>query len=227
MTDAFLARSTATQLSVSESLREQALMIIRQGLVTGEIAVGEIYSAAAVASRLGVSSSPVREAMLTLVSEGLMEPVRNRGYRVVPLSDEDRRDIHQLRLMLEPRAMSMLANEAHSHTAALKGLQEIAEMTVSSARDGELLGHLESDRNFHLGLMQLVGNRHLTEFVMRLRDQTRRYSIKAMPPEQLVANAEEHYELLKAIIEGNPQSAEDVMVRHLHHLGIEPSPSVT
>lgn len=227
MADAFLARSTAARLSVNESLREQALTILRQGLVTGEIGVGEIYSAAAVASRLGVSSSPVREAMLTLVSEGLMEPVRNRGYRVVPLSDEDRRDIHQLRLMLEPRAMSMLANKARSHTATLTELQEVAERTVSCARDGDLMGHLESDRKFHLGLMQLVGNRHLTEFVMRLRDQTRRYSIRSMPPAQLVANAEEHYELLTAIVEGNPQSAEDVMVRHLHHLGVEPSPPST
>ncbi|WP_369525750.1 GntR family transcriptional regulator [Streptomyces chartreusis] len=44
-----------------------------------------IYSAAALATRLGVSSSPVREAMLTLVSEGLMEPVRNRGLQLVPV----------------------------------------------------------------------------------------------------------------------------------------------
>lgn len=224
MTDALFTGGTLTPLSVNQSLREQTLVILRQGLVTGEIEVGVIYSAAAVASRLGVSTSPVREAMVTLVSEGLMESVRNRGYRVVPLSDEDRREIYQLRLLLEPPAMSILASEARSHTAALEDLRGAAEATVERARDGDLLGHLEADRNFHLALMQLVGNRHLTDFVMKLRDQTRRYSIRSLPPQQLVANAEEHFELLTAIIEGNPQGAEDVMMRHLHHLGTEPSP---
>ena len=63
------------------SLREQALDVVRQALVSGEIKPGDIYSAAALAERLGVSNSPVREAMLTLVHEGLLEAVPNRGFR--------------------------------------------------------------------------------------------------------------------------------------------------
>lgn len=223
MTDAFLTGTTATPLSVNTSLREQALNILRQALVTGEIGVGEVYSAAAVAARLGVSNSPVREAMLTLVSEGLMEPVRNKGYRVVPLSDQDRRDIYQLRLMLEPQAMSELAAQANIGTRTTGAqLRQLAIATVECAQQGNLVGHLDADRNFHLGLMQLLGNRHLTEIVMKLRDQTRRYSIKSMPPGELVANAEEHYALLDAVTSGDSSEAERVMVQHLHHLGVEP-----
>lgn len=223
MTDAFLTGTSATPLSVNTSLREQALNILRQALVTGEIGVGEVYSAAAVAARLGVSNSPVREAMLTLVSEGLMEPVRNKGYRVVPLSDQDRRDIYQLRLMLEPQAMAALASQVDIDTHTGTQLRQLADATVECAREGDLVGHLDADRNFHLGLMRLVGNKHLTDIVMKLRDQTRRYSIKSMPPDELVANAEEHYELLDAVMAKKAPEAEHVMVMHLHHLGLEPA----
>lgn len=220
MSDAFFARSSSTQLSVSQSLREQVLTVLRQGLVTGEIASGEIYSAVAVASQLGVSASPVREAMLTLVSEGLMEPVRNRGYRVVPLSQKDRLEIYQLRLMLEPRAMGLLASSG-AVSQRVDSLESLARQTVDCAREGDVLGHLESDRNFHLLLMELVGNSHLTEIVMRLRDQTRRYYIRSMPAEQLVSNAEEHSVILRALIDGRPEEAEEAMIRHLEHLGVD------
>lgn len=221
MNDAFFARNASTILSVSQSLREQVLTLLRQGLVTEEIAPGEIYSAVAVANQLGVSASPVREAMLTLVSEGLMEPVRNRGYRVVPLSQKDRLEIYQLRLMLEPNAMGMLASSGAADASALAPLEVLARRTVDCAVDGDVLGHLESDRRFHLGLMELVGNTHLTEIVMRLRDQTRRFYIRSMPREQLISNAEEHFEILQALLSGKADVAESTMIGHLKHLGVD------
>src|SRR5580704_14858665 len=91
------------------SLRERILVIIRQRLISGAIVPGEVYSATAIASKLGVSNSPVREAMLSLVQEGVMEPIRNRGFRVIPLTDADRRNIYDLRLMLEVPSMAKLA----------------------------------------------------------------------------------------------------------------------
>ena len=71
------------------SLRDQALSAIRSALMTGQLVPGVVYSAAALAADLGVSNSPVREAMLALVDEGLMEVVPNRGYRPVTLSAAD------------------------------------------------------------------------------------------------------------------------------------------
>jgi DNA-binding transcriptional MocR family regulator len=71
------------------SLRDQALAAIRHALVSGQIVPGVVYSASALAAELGVSNSPVREAMLALVDDGLMEVVPNRGYRPVALSAAD------------------------------------------------------------------------------------------------------------------------------------------
>ena len=71
---------TAGQSQLQQvSLRDQALAVIRRGMITGEIVPGEIYSANSLAVKLGVSNSPVRDAMLSLVNQGLMETVRNRG----------------------------------------------------------------------------------------------------------------------------------------------------
>ncbi len=65
------------------NLRGQAVEMLRASIVAGELEPGEIYSAPALAERLGVSATPVREAMLDLAKDGLVEPVRNRGFRIV------------------------------------------------------------------------------------------------------------------------------------------------
>jgi len=92
------------------NLRDQALEVLKLRLISGDLAPGQIYSAASLATELGVSNSPVREAMLTLVNQGLMEAVRNRGFRVVPLSEKERRNIYDLRLLVEIPSMARLAS---------------------------------------------------------------------------------------------------------------------
>jgi DNA-binding GntR family transcriptional regulator len=214
-------------IHLSETLRDQALTIIRHRIVTGEFAPDEIFSAVVVADELGVSRAPVREAMLTLVNEGYMEPVRNRGFRVVPLSDTARREIYELRMMLEPPAMAKLAASHARDAAAAPQFHEFAERTVYCAETGDLVGHLEADRQFHQGLTALAGNEQLTRFVMQLRDRTRRYSIRSMSAEELTSNAREHFALLDALNAGDPLAAQEVMEAHLEHLGLEIPDSAT
>src|SRR5262249_41410847 len=94
---------------VQSSLGEEGRRSIRAGVGTGEIMPGEIYSAPSLASRLGVSATPVREALLDLANEGLVEPVRNRGFRVVVLDDSDLDEIFELRTMLEVPSVGRIA----------------------------------------------------------------------------------------------------------------------
>lgn len=211
----------SARLEHSSSLREQVLALLRQRLITGEISPDRILSVAALAGELGVSTSPVREAMLALVHEGIMEAVRNRGYRVVALTDSDRREIHQLRVMLEPAAMRLLAHNPEAVRLRYERLTQLAELTVECARNGDLVGHLESDRQFHALLFGAIGNDRLTNTVMLLRDQTRRYSLRSMALDALTANAAEHIQLLDAILKGDVAQAESVMVSHLEHLHLD------
>jgi DNA-binding GntR family transcriptional regulator len=207
------------------SLSEQALSLIRQAMVAGEMRPGEIYSAAALAARLGTSNSPVREAMLTLVNEGLMEPVRNRGYRVVPIAEPDVREIYEIRLMLEVPAMCRLAEIGVIHD--LHWFEGLADKIASTARDKELTAYLLADREFHLGLTAQVGNNRLVALIGNLRDQTRLFGLQRLAGSAtLVEQALEHRELLEVIQAADVERTRELMTRHLGHIMREWSGSV-
>ncbi|MCV7288207.1 GntR family transcriptional regulator [Mycolicibacterium wolinskyi] len=198
------------------SLREQALDVLRQALVSGEIKPGDIYSAAALAERLGVSNSPVREAMLTLVHEGLMEAVPNRGFRVVPLSDADLDEIYQLRLLLEVPAMVQLAERGIA--GERERFELLAQDIEQAAADRDVIRFLEADRAFHLELLGLLGNARLVSIVANLRDQTRLYGLKALArQDKLGASAAEHRQLLAAIDAGDASAVDRLARAHLEH----------
>ncbi|MEK9665318.1 MAG: GntR family transcriptional regulator, partial [Candidatus Nanopelagicales bacterium] len=83
------------------SLRERVAESLRAALVSGRMAPGTTYSIPALAEQFGVSATPVREAMLDLVNEGIVAPVPNKGFRVVELSDEELDQVTELRRLLE------------------------------------------------------------------------------------------------------------------------------
>jgi DNA-binding GntR family transcriptional regulator len=199
------------------NLREQALSVIREALITGQIVPGVVYSAAALAAELGVSNSPVREAMLALVDDELMEVVPNRGYRPVAVSGSDLTEIAQLRMLLEVPAAGMVAEmDIAERQADLEALVDLIEQTAAS---GDVSGNLAADREFHLALVDLCGNRRLTRQVARFRDQTRLYNIHHLAQTgALVASAGEHRLLLTAIVVHDRRRAETLMRAHLGHI---------
>jgi len=88
------------------SARSRIIHALRAALVAGQMQPGEVYSAPALAARFGVSATPVREAMLELVKEGLVRTVPNKGFRVSELSDRELDEITEIRLLLECRPPS-------------------------------------------------------------------------------------------------------------------------
>ncbi len=203
------------------NLRDQALEVLKFRLVSGDLEPGQIYSAASIAAELGVSNSPVREAMLTLVNQGLLETVRNRGFRVVPLSDRERRNVYDLRVMIEIPAMARLAGMKDKVAARAPEFAQIAADMVDCARSGDVVGYLNCDKNFHLGLLDMLGNEQLTAIVSNLRDQARQYGLRSLAERgELVRSAEEHQPILDAIIAGDAALTSRLMTAHLgHHLG--------
>jgi DNA-binding GntR family transcriptional regulator len=199
------------------SLRDQVLRAIRNGLVTGQFVPGVVYSAAALAAELGVSNSPVREAMLALVDEGLMEVVPNRGYRPVTLSATDTAEINQLRELLEVPAVGLAAEGDISDVyPALENLVGVIEETAAA---GDVAGNLDADREFHLLLAGAAGNLRLASLVGSLRDQARLYNLRQLAESgELRASAAEHRPLLAAVASGDRAEAERLMRAHLAHL---------
>ena len=208
------------KLVPTESLRDHALSILRQAIVSGEMSVGEIYSASALARRLGISTSPVREAMLTLVNEGVAVAARNRGFRLVALSANDLREIYELRLLLEVPAMSQVAAlDLESHREELQA--QIAVMRHAAAKR-DTQEFLRLDREFHLGLLSLAGNQRLVQIVGQLRDQTRLYGFPARAEQGMLENsASEHDQIVEAIFVGDKDGTKHLVTQHLAHIRAE------
>ncbi|WP_343962222.1 GntR family transcriptional regulator, partial [Leucobacter albus] len=202
----------------SMTLREQALAELRTLLIAGELKPGLIYSATAIATQFGVSHGPVREAMLTLVNEGIMEPVRKQGFRVVALSDADRENIADLRTMLEVPSMARLAGSPRVRARA-DDFAAIVEKFFVAAEAGDLIAFFAADHEFHLGLLRLLDNPRLTDIVGTLRDQTRQYGIYELAVRgELVATAQEHRDILDALLAGDAPAVEALMHDHLRYL---------
>ncbi|MFB9952959.1 GntR family transcriptional regulator [Rhizobium puerariae] len=200
------------------NLRDQALAVLKLRLVSGDLAPGKIYSAASLAAELGVSNSPVREAMLTLVNQGLMETVRNRGFRVVPLSDKERKNVYDLRILLEIPSMAKLATMKEKVVERREEFSKIASDMVECAKKGDVVGYLEFDREFHMRLLGILENDHLTSIVGNLRDQARQYGLKTLSERgTLVKSAEEHQPILDALIGGDKKLTTKLMTEHLAH----------
>lgn len=196
-------------------LRSQIVAMLRANIVSGELGVGQVYSAAAIAKHMGVSITPVREAILDIEHSGLIEIIRNRGFRVLSISDEDLDEIRDLREMLEVPAMAMVVRNATD--AELLSLRPILErMQVASEHD--LTEFLRIDQAFHIRLMELTGNRRLVRLVENLRDQTRLYGIAALLREgALTETMQEHHNILDALIKRDAELAVALMGKHINH----------
>src|SRR5689334_8186073 len=145
------------------SYRERVADALRAALIAGELLPGEVYSAPSLAARFGVSATPVREAMLDLAKEGLVDAVPNKGFRVTAVSDRQLDEYTHVRALIEVPTVVALTGTADR--ASLEALRPAAREIVTAAAAGDLIAYVEADTRFHLGLLALAGNTHLVEVV--------------------------------------------------------------
>jgi DNA-binding GntR family transcriptional regulator len=197
--------------------RDQVADALRAALIAGELKPGEVYSAPGLAARFGVSATPVREAMLDLVREGLVDTVPNKGFRVTEVSERQLDEYTQIRELIEIPVLAGLARTADRER--LEALRPQAQTIVTAAAKGDLIGYLEADRRFHLALLALAGNEHLVAVVEDLRKRSRLFGLQSLAEAgKLEASGQEHLELLDALIAGDEEAVRACMTRHLSHV---------
>lgn len=200
----------------ASSLRDQALRVIRARIISGAMRPGQLYALGATASELGVSVTPVREAVLELARERLVELARNRGFRVREMSEHELNEIVEFRKIVEIGAVRLIAERKLLEQAG--ELTELARATEKYAAAGDWVGFLDSDRDFHLGIMDHLKNERLLQVVGSLRDQSRLYGLDFVAgTESLTQSTHEHAALLNAIIAGHADEAAAIMDKHLQH----------
>ena len=206
-----------TPLAGPPSLREQVVGALRAAVISGEMAPGRVYSAPSLAARFHVSATPVREALLDLTKEGLVESVRNKGFRVTEVTDKQLDDITELRALIEVPMVTRIAPEITARQ--VRGLRPLADAICAAAEADDLIGYIEADRRFHLALLELTGNAQVLEVVDELRSKTRLYGLAKLVQEHaLTGSAQEHHEILDALEANDPARTEDVMRRHIGHV---------
>lgn len=143
------------------SMTDEVAGRIRQAIVSGDLALGEELSERQLAQALGVSKTPVREALAQLRLEGLVRSSPYKGVSVFSLSAEEVREICELRQALEAAAM-LFSMERHAN-ALLTDLSAIVEQMTAARAAGEVKAYLAADTLFHLSFLEHCGNAHLLD----------------------------------------------------------------
>jgi DNA-binding GntR family transcriptional regulator len=212
------ALASLPDLRGRRSLREEITSILRGAVMSGEMEPGVVYSAPSLAERFGVSATPVREAMLDLATDGLVEVVPNKGFRVVSLSAAELDALTEIRELLEVPVVRRLAAEGVD-PEALEALRPLAGAVEDAARRGDFIAHVTYDLDFHLGLLSLAGNPRLVEIVRSLRQGSRLYGLRGLPDQPAIrASFHEHADLLDLVAARDADGAEALMRTHIGHV---------
>jgi DNA-binding GntR family transcriptional regulator len=199
------------------SVRGQVAHALRAALVAGQLRPGEVYSAPTLAAQFGVSPTPVREAMLDLVKEGLVQTVRNKGFRVTKLSEQELDNITEIRQLIEvPTTVKAIGVTTVDDLARLRPM---AQRIVDVAQDKDLIAYIEHDRRFHLELLSLAGNAYLVSLVGELRARARLFGLTRLAESgELDASALEHIQMLDLIAAKDRRGLERLMKVHIGHV---------
>ena len=189
-------------------------MAIRDRITSGSLPRGARVHQEDLAAELGVSRTPVREALRRLAAEGLVEMRTNRGARVADIDQGGMRGAYEARLVVEPGAARL---------AARRRLPEpLARMRAAVAAQRRSLRSVErsfeASREFHLALVAASGNDYLLQLVERLwvaRIGGTIYERQVETQERMVLDVREHEQILEAIEAGDARRAESRTRRHL------------
>lgn len=205
------------RLQRQPNVRETVKQALRSAIVSGEMRPGEVYSAPSLGEQFGVSATPVREAMLDLVREGLVTPLNNRGFRVTEVSDQDLEEVAGIRLLLEPPAVE--AATPVIPAGELASLRLLADEILVHAERGELVEYLSKDSDLHLTILRYTGNDRLVDLVAQLRSQTRLFGLSRLAAQgRLADSAREHHEILAAIAARDAAGARELVRAHIAHV---------
>ena len=174
-----------------------------------------------IALRLGMSRTPVREALIRLEAEGLVELAPRRGARVLPIRAEDMQEIYEILTALESDAAAALARRMLDAdalaplSAATKDMEEALEREDRDA-------WAEADDRFHRTLLELHGNRRLRSFAQSISDQAHRARIATLRLRDMPKRStEDHRDILEALLAGNEDGARKACRAHRRRAAVE------
>ncbi|MGB3554509.1 MAG: Ldh family oxidoreductase [Jannaschia sp.] len=210
MTQLSAPHDTAGRPKLSERARD----FIREKIVYGDFAFGRVLRESELSVILGMSKSPIREALLQLEREGLVEMSANRSTRVFTMRPDDIRALGELRRMLEEQAIRLAVTR--DHEALAQALSPLVRAGSRALAAGDVEAYTRNDDAFHLEIFRHSGNPYLeqTFALLSSRVQSMRTRL-ARERDRIETSHADHLALHKAVEGGDAPLAAEILCRHI------------
>ncbi|NPV54453.1 MAG: GntR family transcriptional regulator [Firmicutes bacterium] len=214
----FKVRGYADEISIGiedrKVLHERVYAALRQQILNGKLAPGERVLEAKIARRIGISRTPVREALQKLETEGLLIRLRSGGLVVAENSRTDAEELFEVRIALETY-MGRLAAE-RIQEKDLRRLEQIIAYTRASLEHRDLDRMVSLNTEFHDVIARACGNRKLANMISNLKEHILRYRKRTlMDLDEAKRSLEGHIKILESLKKRDAQQVAQVMEQYL------------
>jgi DNA-binding GntR family transcriptional regulator len=201
------------------SATQAAVNHLRDLIILGELKPGQKINETALASNMGLSRPPLREALRILESECLITSVPRKSTYITEISKEDFEKIYRARGMIECYSIDLIRiNNMHDFTPLFAALNEASSIKLESgAKPKEVLESLKVFAEFHIKLVELAGNAYLRHFYHSIASNLMRYQFLYFSKEYRKPLLEEHQHILDFIKMGEYDRAKDYLLSHINY----------
>ena len=207
-------------------LRDVVFNTLRQAILKGELAPGERLMEIQLAERLGVSRTPIREAIRKLELEGLVLMIPRKGAEVAKISARSLRDVLEVRRALEELAIELACQRMSEEE--IDNLQKAQDDFKNAIAEGDAMKIAETDEHYHDVIYEGTQNAKLIQMLNNLREQMYRYRLEYIKDEDkrkiLIL---EHERVLKAVRSRKVAEAKEAMREHIDNQEITVAKNIT
>lgn len=206
------------QVTMSEylPLRDVVFNTLRHAILKGELEPGERLMEIALAQKLGVSRTPIREAIRKLELEGLVVMVPRKGAEVADITEKDLRDVLEVRTALEELSIELAMKNMNDDDC--KQLTEANKLFAKDSESDDLIKIAEADVAFHELIYMATGNKRLIQMINNLREQMYRYRLEYIKDKSTHARlVDEHNRIIDAMVKNDVAAAKAAIKLHVEN----------
>jgi DNA-binding GntR family transcriptional regulator len=210
----------------ARTLREKAYQSIKESVLTNKLMPGESLSTDLLAESLGISHTPIREAVVRLADEGILDYEPNKKLRVSKITAKDVKQVYEVRRLLEVHVAKSIKGHLKKNPKLVERLQHLRKKTENLCRkNARPSSYSQVDLELNEILLCLIQNTILKELFNLVGDRALRIrtfveaTVKSIPngSYDLNASAQEHLRLIKALQKGDIEKIETSIVDHLNN----------
>ena len=195
-------------------LRDVVFNTLRQAILRGELKPGERLMEIQLANKLGVSRTPIREAIRKLELEGLVLMIPRKGAEVAEITEKNLRDVLEVRCALEELAVQLACDRIDKQ--GIRDLQQAAKNFESVLDSADITKIAEADVAFHDIIYMATDNKRLIQLLNNLREQMYRYRIEYLKKKEYYPRLlAEHQDIIQAIANGERERATKITSQHI------------